>query len=132
MEKNKFFICEHCGNIIEMIYDAGVPIMCCGQKMKLIEPVLGASVEKHTPIVTVDGDNIKVVVGTTTHPMTKGHSISWVYLQTDCGGHQKYLKQDGDPIVRFVLKDEKPITVYAYCNLHGLWKKDILKGEKLR
>ena len=34
---NKFYICEHCGNLVGMINDAGVPMMCCGQKMKLLE-----------------------------------------------------------------------------------------------
>ena len=23
------------------------------------------------------------------------------------------------------LADEKPVAVYAYCNLHGLWKADV-------
>ena len=31
---NKFYFCEHCGNLIEMIHDAGASVVCCGQKMK--------------------------------------------------------------------------------------------------
>ena len=29
----KYYICEHCGNIIEYVKESGVPVMCCGQKM---------------------------------------------------------------------------------------------------
>ena len=47
-DNNKFYICEHCGNLIGMIHDAGVPMMCCGQKMTKLEPgVVEASHEKH-------------------------------------------------------------------------------------
>ncbi|MBR6608242.1 MAG: hypothetical protein IKK98_06250 [Oscillospiraceae bacterium] len=56
MCENRFYVCEHCGNIVGMIHDAGVPMMCCGQKMKQLEPgTVEASVEKHIPVVTVDG-----------------------------------------------------------------------------
>ena len=128
MKESKFYFCEHCGNIIAMIHDAGVPIVCCGQKMtRLVPGTVEASVEKHLPVVTVgaDGASVSVNVGSVTHPMTPEHSITWVYLQTDKGGQMKALTPDGTPAVEFALKEEKPIAVYAYCNLHGLWKTDI-------
>ncbi len=126
MCENRFYICEHCGNIVGMIHDAGVPLMCCGQKMKQLVPgTVEASAEKHIPVVTVDGDMVKVVVGSVMHPMSQEHSITWVYLQTDRGGQRKCLPFDGEPVVTFALCDEKPVAVYAYCNLHGLWKADI-------
>lgn len=126
MDKNRFFICEHCGNIIGMIHNAGVPIVCCGQKMTELKPgTVEASVEKHIPVVEVSKDKIKVVVGSVLHPMTAEHSITWVYLQTDRGGQRKVLAPDSEPSVTFALCDEKPMAVYAYCNLHGLWKADI-------
>ena len=60
-ENNKFYICEHCGNLIGMINDAGVPMMCCGQKMtKLVPGTVEASVEKHLPVVSVDGKTVTV------------------------------------------------------------------------
>ena len=123
---NRFFICEHCGNIVGMIHDAGVPMMCCGQKMTKLEPgTKEAAVEKHIPVVTFEGSVVKAVVGEVAHPMTEEHSITWVYLQTDRGGQRKALKPGDDPIVTFAISDEKPIAVYAYCNLHGLWKADV-------
>lgn len=122
----KFFICEHCGNLVGVIHDAGVPMMCCGQKMtQLIPGTVEASVEKHLPVVTVDGDKVKVEVGSVAHPMAEEHSILWVYLQTDKGGQRKNLKVGEAPVAEFSLLDEKPVAAYAYCNLHGLWKTEI-------
>jgi len=124
--ENRFFICEHCGNLIGMIHDAGVPMMCCGQKMKQLEPgVVEASVEKHIPVVTVAGNTVKVNVGSVAHPMAEDHHISWVYLQTDRGGQRKCIEIGSEPVVEFAIVNEKPVAVYAYCNLHGLWKADV-------
>ena len=126
MSENKFYICEHCGNLVGMIHDAGVPMMCCGQKMTKLEAgTVEASLEKHIPVVTVNENEVKVTVGSVLHPMTEEHNIAWVYLQTDRGGQRKSLTPGSDPTVSFALTDEKPIAVYAYCNLHGLWKTEL-------
>ncbi|MBR2466260.1 MAG: desulfoferrodoxin [Clostridia bacterium] len=126
MSETKFFICEHCGNIVGMIHNAGVPLVCCGQKMTKLEAgVVEASREKHIPVVSVGESTVKVTVGSVPHPMTKEHSIEWVYLETDKGGQRKCLAPDTEPTVTFALCDEKPVAVYAYCNLHGLWKAEI-------
>ena len=64
MNETRFYICEHCGNIIGKIYDAGVPVVCCGQKMTpLIPGTVEASHEKHIPVVSVRGGIVKVEVG---------------------------------------------------------------------
>ena len=126
MSETKFFICEHCGNIVGMIHNAGVPLVCCGQKMTLLEAgKVEASLEKHVPVVTVEGTAVKVSVGSVAHPMTEEHSITWVYLQTDRGGQRKTLAPGALPEVTFALAEEKPLAVYAYCNLHGLWKTEL-------
>lgn len=126
MKETKFFICEHCGNLIGVINDAGVPMMCCGQKMTKIEAgTVEASKEKHIPVPTVNGNTVTVEIGSVAHPMAEEHSILWVYLQTDKGGHRKELAVGSEPRVQFALIDEKPVAVYAYCNLHGLWKAEI-------
>ena len=126
MCENRFYICSHCGNIVGMIHDAGVPMMCCGQKMTKLEAgAVEASREKHIPVVTVEGNTVKVNVGSVSHPMTEEHHISWVYLQTDRGGQRKCLCHDSEPTLEFALADERPVAVYAYCNLHGLWKSEI-------
>lgn len=130
-DNNKFYICEHCGNLIGMIHDAGVPMMCCGQRMTKLEPgTVEASQEKHVPVVSVTGKTVRVTVGSVLHPMTPEHSILWVYLQTDKGGQRKCLEVGKDPVVTFALADETPLKVYAYCNLHGLWMADVEVEEK--
>ncbi|MBE6678445.1 MAG: desulfoferrodoxin, partial [Ruminococcaceae bacterium] len=76
MFNNKFYICEHCGNLIGMINDAGVPMMCCGQKMTKLEAgTVEASKEKHIPVVSVTGNTVTVKVGSVEHPMVEEHSI---------------------------------------------------------
>ena len=122
----RFYVCEHCGNIVGLIHNAGVPMMCCGQKMTELTPnTVEASVEKHLPVVTVDGDKVTVEIGSAPHPMLEEHHIVWVYLQTDRGGQRKCLEIGAEPKVTFALADEKPVSVFAYCNLHGLWKTDV-------
>jgi len=126
MCETKFYICEHCGNIVGLIHNAGVPLMCCGQKMKHLEAgTVEASHEKHIPVVTVEGDTVKVRIGSVDHPMVEEHSILWVYLETDKGGQRKCLPVGGEPEVTFAVHEEKPVAVYAYCNLHGLWMTEV-------
>ena len=126
MCNNKFYVCEHCGNLVELIHDAGVSITCCGQKMKTLEPgMIEASQEKHLPVVSVVGNTVMVNVGSVEHPMSEEHRILWVCLQTDKGIQRKYLEIGKAPIVTFALSEEKPVSVSAYCNLHGLWKASI-------
>ena len=122
----KFYICEKCGNVVEMIHASGVNPHCCGQKMSVIEAgVVEASREKHVPEVELLDGKVKVTVGSVLHPMAEEHSILWVYLETDKGGQRKNLEVGKEPVVYFALDNEKPVAVYAYCNLHGLWKKEI-------
>ena len=126
MCENRFYICEKCGNIVGLVHDGGVPMMCCGQKMKKLEAgVVEASHEKHIPVVSVEGNTVRVNVGSVTHPMSEEHHIAWIYLQTNRGGQRKCLDVTGAPEVVFALADETPVAVYAYCNLHGLWKAEI-------
>lgn len=126
MGMNRFYICRHCGNVIGMIHDAGVPVFCCGERMEGLAPnTVEASGEKHVPVVSVCDGVVRVSVGSTAHPMTSEHSIEWVYLQTNRGGQRKTLNCDDAPEVEFALKNEEPVAVYAYCNLHGLWMTEI-------
>ena len=122
----KFYVCERCGNVVEMVHDSGVNPVCCGAKMtELVAGTVEASREKHIPVVKVDGNVVTVNVGSVEHPMSAEHSILWVYLETDKGGQRKDLEVGAAPIVSFALDNEKPVAVYAYCNLHGLWRADV-------
>lgn len=126
MCENKFFVCEHCGNMVGMIFSSGAEIICCGDPMTaLVANTVDASKEKHVPAVTVDGDTVTVAVGSVAHPMIDAHYIPWIYIKTAKGGQRKCLKPGDDPVVSFTLTDDKALSAYAYCNLHGLWKSDI-------
>ena len=126
MKNAKFYICPHCGNIVEMVHDAGVPLVCCGQKMdRLVPGAVEASGEKHVPVVKVSDGLVEVNVGSVDHPMVDVHWIEWVQLNTDKGSYRKRLNPGEAPNVKFLLSDEKPLAVYAYCNLHGLWKSEL-------
>lgn len=121
----RFFKCNHCGNVIVKVVDAGVPVVCCGEKMEELVPnTVDASGEKHLPVVTVlDNNSIKVEVGSVHHPMLPEHHISFVYVETENGGIQVNLKDTPEAVI--FLGEEKALAVYEYCNLHGLWKTEL-------
>ena len=121
----KYYICEHCGNIIEYVKDSGVPVMCCGQKMTEIVPgTSDGAHEKHVPVVIVDGDKVTVEVGEVEHPMVEAHYIQWIAIETTRGGQKVKLEYTDKPRAEFKLADgEEFVAAYEYCNLHGLWKK---------
>ena len=124
---NRFFICEHCGNIVGLIKSSGVPIKCCGQNMtELIPGTTDAAVEKHVPEVTVEGNKVVAFVGSVEHPMVAEHFIQFVALETEKGSQIKYLNPEEKPeAVFYVAEGDKAVAVYEYCNLHGLWKKEL-------
>ncbi len=124
--EQKFYICEHCGKIVALVRESGVPVMCCGQKMKEIIPgTTDAAVEKHIPAYTVENGKVSVTVGEVEHPMTEEHYIEWVSLQTNCGNQRKALHPGDSPSVCFALCEGETVeAVYAYCNLHSLWKAE--------
>ena len=123
----KFYQCAHCKNIIVYAYDKGVPVSCCGEKMKELVPgAVDAAKEKHVPVAEVNGNLVKVSVGSILHPMSAEHHIAFVVLETNKGFHKIDLDVTGAPEAVFALADgEKAVAVYEYCNLHGLWQNKI-------
>ena len=121
--KQRFFRCEHCGNIVAMDEDKGVPVMCCGKKMsELVPGSVDASQEKHVPVFTVSGNKVYVIVGEVEHPMVDEHYIEWISIQTKQGNQRKCLTPADKPAACFSICDGDEVeAVYAYCNLHGLW-----------
>ena len=122
----KFYVCTHCGNIVAFANDAGVPIVCCGQKMaELVPNTVEASEEKLLPVISQEGNIVTVTVGSVDHPMGEEHLIEWVALETQQGNQRKQLIVDGEPKVQFALVEgDAVVAAYAYCNLHGLWKAE--------
>ena len=82
--------------------------------------------EKHLPVVKVKKDMVEARIGENDHPMEDGHYITWVYIETTRGGQLRVLKPGDKPVAKFTMSDgERPLAVYEYCNLHGLWKVEI-------
>lgn len=121
----KIMQCAHCGNQVFLLNDAGVPMICCGDEMQ--EAVAGsidASLEKHVPAVVVDGSTMKVVVGEVPHPMVAAHFIQWIAVEQGDKVQFVKLNPGQEPTASFTIEPNKSYTVYEYCNLHGLWKKE--------
>lgn len=120
----KYYICEHCGNIIEFAKNKEVPVMCCGQLMtELVPGTSDGAVEKHVPEVSINGNEVLVEVGSVAHPMVEEHFIEWIVIETKKGSQKVQLNPTDEPKAKFLLaEDDELVSAYAYCNLHGLWK----------
>ena len=117
----KIYRCKECGKTLI--------VNGCLKSEKWEELIAGttdAAVEKHLPVVEKKCKTVKVSVGSVAHPMTAEHLIEWVALETAQGYQIKYLSADVAPVAAFTLADgDKGVAVYAYCNLHGLWKTEL-------
>ena len=109
----KFYKCAHCGQIVLKVKETAVPVVCCGQPMQQLLPnTTDAANEKHVPVVSVNGNVVKVVVGEVEHPMLDVHYIEWIILETNLGYHQaklnlailKSFRQNRLNVLSFVLK----------------------------
>lgn len=122
----KIYKCEHCGNMISFVKDAGVPVMCCGQKMvEMIPGTSDGAVEKHVPVIKQEGQKVIVEVGSVEHPMADVHHIEWIILQTEKGVQRRNLLPGEAPRAEFILaEDDKVVAAYEYCNIHGFWKAE--------
>ncbi|MBS5519605.1 desulfoferrodoxin family protein [Acidaminococcus sp.] len=124
--EQKFYRCSHCGKIIAVVKETGVPVICCGEKMQEIAPnTVDAAQEKHVPVIEVKENLVTVKVGSVAHPMIDEHYIEWISLETKEGNQRKELKPGADPVAVFALApSDDVVAAYAYCNLHGLWKAE--------
>lgn len=121
----RFYKCRHCGNVIVKFVDSKVPVVCCGEKMEELVPnTVDASGEKHVPVVTrIDDCRIRIDVGSVPHPMLQEHHIAFIYVETENGGIRVDLTDK--PEAQVCMCGSKPVAVYEYCNLHGLWKTEL-------
>ena len=87
---------------------------------ELIPNTTDAAGEKHVPVITINGDEVKVAVGSVEHPSLPAHYIEWIVLLTETGMQMKWLKPGDKPEATFKV-NEKPVAAFEYCNLHGLW-----------
>ena len=125
-EDLKFYRCKHCGNLVQMVHASGVPLICCGEPMEELTPnTTDAAQEKHVPVASVQDGALHVAVGSVAHPMAEEHYIEWIAVETAGGFYRKALAPGEAPEADFTLGGEQAKAVYAYCNLHGLWKADV-------
>ena len=120
----KFYKCKGCEAILEAITPQCCDdLMCCGENMELLKAneLVGLD-EKHLPVVKREGNNLTVCVGRGLHPMSSEHSILWVEVKSKYLAQRVTFKKGDDPIAIFEVPEKVPVTVYSYCNLHGLWK----------
>ena len=114
----RIYQCEKCKKFIFTNEE-----LSCDGWIELIAGTVDAAKEKHVPVVTKKCKQVKVDVGSVAHPMTKEHLIEWVLIETEQGYQVKYLTAESSPVASFSLADgDKLKAVYAYCNLHGLWR----------
>ena len=125
--KIEFYRCEHCGNIAVKLVDSGVPLVCCGERMALLEAgSVDAAREKHVPAVTVEGSKVIARIGEVEHPMLPEHYIQMICLVTEKGFQVVELAAGDEPVAVFaVAEGDAPVAVYEYCNLHGLWVAEL-------
>lgn len=123
----KVFRCKVCGKVILMMHETKVPTMCCGQEMEEeVANVTEAASEKHLPVCEVEGQNIEVKVGDVAHPMTEEHYITWIAIEMEDSIQIHYLQPEQEPKTTFVVAANQTVKkVYAYCNLHHLWMKEL-------
>ena len=102
----KFYICNHCKNIITKMNDSGVPVVCCGEKMtELIPGTSDGAHEKHVPAFELNGNKVSVKVGSVEHPMMEKHYIQWILIETNFGTHCRSLTPEDKPEAEFFLAD---------------------------
>ncbi|MCD8180764.1 MAG: desulfoferrodoxin [Firmicutes bacterium] len=120
----KFYKCTECDIILEAVTNQCCDdLICCGKPMELLRAnELIALEEKHMPVVKREGSNLTVCVGRVLHPMSREHSILWVEVKSKYSEQRVTLKSGDDPIAIFEVPENMPVTIYSYCNLHGLWK----------
>ena len=116
-----------CANLAEKIVDSGRELMCCGEPMQELRAnTTDAAQEKHVPDVKIDGNKLHVQIGSVEHPMAEEHHIVFIAAEFGNMSVRKNLKPGEKPVAAFDLGGyHGPVTVYEYCNLHGLWKKEL-------
>ena len=129
MKELNLYYCETCKNLVEVLNNnPTLNLQCCGKDMKKIEAnTTDGATEKHMPVINIEDNSLFIQVGEIMHPMSEEHYISCIYVVDDLGNYEKItLKPSDNPEVSVEFNENaKKLNIYSYCNLHGLWKKEI-------
>lgn len=116
--------CKKCHALVKVLKDCDCEdckITCCKDPMVVVIPnSTDASVEKHTPTYTIEGNEIKIKIP---HVMDEEHYMEWILVKTKNQNIEKLLKPGEEATM--VAPYEKGSIIYTYCNKHGLWKKEV-------
>jgi superoxide reductase len=123
---HEVYKCEICGNIIEVLHVGAGELVCCNKPMQLLKEKTNEEGlnEKHIPSLEIHLDKIIVKIGEVSHPMEENHFIEWIEVLSNKESYKHFLKPGDSPIAEFNLLG-KNIKIRAYCNLHGLWSKEV-------
>ena len=100
-----FYRCNKCGNLVYVVNRGTCTPQCCGEPMERLEAgSVDAAAEKHVPAVSREGEWLAVCAEGKT--LIRRLDPTGAPEATFCGGFAEH----GE--------------VYAYCNLHGLWKAE--------
>jgi superoxide reductase len=120
-----FYRCSICGNLVGLMNDGGGQLTCHGQPMTLLTAnTSDGAREKHVPVASREGTTLHVAVGSIAHPMLENHYIQWICVAQDNRTQRVALHPGQAPAADFIVADG-PLTIYEYCNLHGLWKTEL-------
>lgn len=116
-----FYKCDDCGSVMADLTGLSEP--CKGAGLQLLTAnSVDAAVEKHVPVAKLTSSGVKIQVGSEPHPMVPEHYIEWIFVQTSFGGLYCNLNPGDPPEAELKLAADEVEAVYAFCNLHGLWK----------
>lgn len=120
-----FYQCTICGHVIGILKPGNPSLVCCGQEMIRLEAKESdEGKEKHVPVIVPEGNKIMIKLGSIPHPMTEEHYFCFIEIAKKDGQRiNTQLKPGDDPSAVFHINVMDIDTVYAYCNIHGLWKK---------
>lgn len=122
-KRNEVYVCEVCGNVVDMVIGAKGVLYCCGQPMVLKEEKTeDKGMEKHVPVIEKKDGGYLVKVGSIPHPMESEHHIVMVELFEGEDKFQRKYLEAGDEPEAFFLSDAKEVSAREYCNIHGLWR----------
>ena len=121
-ERLEIYLCEVCGNIVEVLTGEAGALECCGAEMTLLdEQTADATKEKHVPVIEKVDGGVKVTVGSVPHPMVAAHYIDWIEIIADGKAYREFLNPDDEPTATFCI-DAEAVTAREHCTVHGLWK----------
>ncbi len=123
-QKQALYICEICGNIVEVVLDGAGVLVCCGEEMKELKPQsTDGGIEKHVPVIEHLGTSHVIKVGSIPHPMVNEHYIQFIEALSKDGRYlkRKYLNPNEEPEMVIKCMDDKEFFAREYCNIHGLY-----------